>query len=113
MRHQPNSNFKPGDVVCTTKTRLIDYSDCSDSDHYRRLYEIPSGSVGVIVSPPNSFALEYRYAVRFSTIPNYPCLVFSNCEIGPGHYIPEDMLALVQTAEEYEALPVDLDDLFD
>ena len=112
MRKRPEEApaFKIGDMVCTTQERIIDYSDC---DNKHGLYDVPEGSEGLVISEPNDFGLESRYAVRFFSVENYPCLVFHSKEIGPGHYIPESMLQLVSTENDPKEGSVDLDTLFD
>lgn len=112
MRKKPEEApaFKIGDTVCTTRRRIIDYSDCENPNG---IYDVPEGSEGLVISESNDFGCETRYAVRFFSVENYPCLVYHTKDIGPGHYIPENMLQLSSTENDPKEGSVDLDALFD
>ena len=109
--------FLCGQIVKTTKERTIDYRDLR-TEHYQNPEEpwdftIPAGSCGEIIADKLDFGFEHRYPVRFFSVENYPDLGHgSDGKIGPGHYIPEDMLCIAEDPRCEDLEPFDLSGLF-
>ena len=110
MRKWQESAFSPGDIVEVIQDYAIDYSDCAPDP--TGVYAIPQGSSGFVTWESNDFGCELRAPVRFYDVENYPMLVHTEKRIGPGHYIPERMLRLVEKEDARRIQPVDLDGFF-
>lgn len=114
--------FRPGDHVEVVSDYQVDYASCFDDEELRGreyVYRIPVGSHGVVISRPSMIGTEYRQAVRFYDIPNWPTLYYSNArdnepehEIGPGHYVPINRLRLVEDGQTDFVSPGSIEDLF-
>ena len=110
--------FSCGQIVMTTKERTINYSDCEPSlvksmkNH--GIFTIPAGSCGEIIADKLQFGIrDYRYPVRFFSVENWPDLCHGDDgKIGPGHYIPEDMLCAFEDSSDEDMEPIDLSSLF-
>ncbi len=109
MNGQRESAFSPGDFVEIVMDYEIDYSDCTPPGS---IYTIPKGSHGYVTYQSLDFSDGYRAPILFDDVENYPRLCHGIKGIGPGHYIPERMLRIIEEGFANEISPIDLDGLF-